>query len=357
MKFYVRPLDCEEVGYFSKRYDNELFAEYCVDWEAGHHKPQIRLHNSISYFNITNFAQFENIQFTAEDSLANITNKTYSQHFDHAPLVKCAFEEEPTEYLANATVEAWKERLLRIDFECSTGYNHSVDLPPYEEEVGCEADDFSYQSVRSCTGEPYHEHFFDKHVLDMGKFTALDSTQAQFPLHPTSYPERHNVLFNLYSFDPIHSKRVHSPTLRLINCDFKYFFNMQALIQIETNNLVEMGIAYNADGTELISATERVEDRFIAHVGVDRGARIEIIDSSFKHSRFCKGMIAYHEFEYIGYGDYPNFVHVAANYAGLIPTYADSRKEPFVKIGGSTFENLAYHQVVTALSNLNANPV
>ena len=147
--------------------------------------------------------------------------------------------------------------------------------------------------MRSCSGEPYHEHFFGKHVLDMGKVT-IGTTEVEFPFRPSSYPRRHNVLFNLYSFDPIHSKRVHAPTLRLINCDFKYFFNMQALIQVETNNLVEMGIVYDDDGRELIDEDTRVEDRFIAHLGADRGARIEIIDSTFKHSRFCKGMIVYH---------------------------------------------------------------
>ena len=58
------------------------------------------------------------------------------------------------------------------------------------------------------------------------------------------YPHRHKVLFNLYAFDTVRSNRTHSPTLNLINCDFKYFLNneMEALIQVETNNFMEMGI-------------------------------------------------------------------------------------------------------------------
>ena len=74
------------------------------------------------------------MQFTAEDSLANLTDKAHSPDFDYSPMVKCVFEEEPTGHLAEATVKEWKERLGGTDFKCSTGYNHSIDLPPYEED-------------------------------------------------------------------------------------------------------------------------------------------------------------------------------------------------------------------------------
>ena len=56
------------------------------------------------------------------------------------------------------------------------------------------------------------------------------------------YVKRHKVLFNLYSFDALNSNRTHSPELKLINCDFKYFMNNQALIQVETNNFIEMAV-------------------------------------------------------------------------------------------------------------------
>ena len=176
LEFYVQPLDCEHWSEFSASHDSSLFSDWCVDWEVGHQKPQIRLHNTVSYFNITNFAQFENVQFTAEDSLAMIEDKADSPDFAHSPMVKCVFEEEPTGHLANATVQPWTQALSGLDFSCSTGYNHSVDLPPSEEEVGCEEGDFAYESVRACSGEPYHDQFFRKHVLDLGTFTATDAS-------------------------------------------------------------------------------------------------------------------------------------------------------------------------------------
>ena len=42
----------------------------------------------------------------------------------------------------------------------------------------------------------------------------------------------------------MHSERTHAPTLNLIDCDFKYFFNLTSLIQVETNNFVELGVEY-----------------------------------------------------------------------------------------------------------------
>lgn len=42
----------------------------------------------------------------------------------------------------------------------------------------------------------------------------------------------------------MHSERTHSPTLNLIDCDFKYFFNQTSLIQVETNNFIELGVAF-----------------------------------------------------------------------------------------------------------------
>ena len=38
-----------------------------------------------------------------------------------------------------------------------------------------------------------------------------------------------------------------------------------------------------------------VANRFIAYLGEDRGARITITNSTFKHMHFCKGMIVYRE--------------------------------------------------------------
>ena len=46
----------------------KIFEQNCVDFERGDAKPQIRVRGR-SMFNITNFAQFENIEFTGEDNL------------------------------------------------------------------------------------------------------------------------------------------------------------------------------------------------------------------------------------------------------------------------------------------------
>lgn len=117
-----------------------------------------------------------------------------------------------------------------------------------------------------------------------------------------TYVKRHNVLFNLYAFDSVHSNRVHSPTLNLIDCDFTYFFDKQALIQVENNNYVEMATQMNGVSNvvdELAQDTTDLEDQFIAQLGEDRGARIDIKSCTFKHSRFCKGMISYREVDKI----------------------------------------------------------
>ncbi len=73
VKYYVRPLDCElRKSYFRKLEDwggtDAEFYENCIDFSAGDSKPELRIHGN-STFNITNFAQFENTIFTAEDKL------------------------------------------------------------------------------------------------------------------------------------------------------------------------------------------------------------------------------------------------------------------------------------------------
>ena len=60
------------------QFGNELeFWTKCVNLETDP-KPQVRLHGAVSYFNITNFAQFENIEFTAVDALAKINPESES---------------------------------------------------------------------------------------------------------------------------------------------------------------------------------------------------------------------------------------------------------------------------------------
>ena len=89
------------------------------------------------------------------------------------------------------------------------------------EDVGLNSDP---DGVRSCSGEPYHDEFFEKSTFHFATtlFEALDVNFA--------YLKRHRVLFNLYAFDSVRSNLTHAPTLNLINCDFKYFHDKQALI-------------------------------------------------------------------------------------------------------------------------------
>ena len=56
---------------------------------------------------------------------------------------------------------------------------------------------------------------------------------------------------------------------------------------------------------------EKITDLFMAIVGEDRGARIDIQDSTFKHSKFCKGMISYRSPEVIDYDLEPKFLPFA----------------------------------------------
>ena len=80
IKFEFLALDCDYLNtYFA--YENKenknLIRKVCVDVAAGK-KAQIRLANPHTYFNITNSARFENIEFTGEDLFAVSTFKKES---------------------------------------------------------------------------------------------------------------------------------------------------------------------------------------------------------------------------------------------------------------------------------------
>ena len=72
VKFYFRPLECKlKKTYFKnlEKYGSDaLFDSICVDLEKGDAKPQIRVHGR-ALFNVTNFMQFENLEFTGEENL------------------------------------------------------------------------------------------------------------------------------------------------------------------------------------------------------------------------------------------------------------------------------------------------
>lgn len=74
---------------------------------------------------------------------------------------------------------------------------------------------------------------------------------------------------------------------------------------------------------------------FYIYNGADRGARISIIDSTFKHSRFCKGMIVYRPAFFDGTSN------SLLNYTNLyMVNPLKNVSDSFITIKGSTFINM-----------------
>ena len=115
---------------------------------------------------MTNFAQFENIEFTAEDSLASTTETNNTEEFQKAlnytPIAKCNFTEEPTGYLQDANVTKAESAISNLNYTCNnTGFNYSLDQPPFEEEP-CDDDKSlpKFKGARACQGDVHHESFW-----------------------------------------------------------------------------------------------------------------------------------------------------------------------------------------------------
>lgn len=91
------------------------------------------------------------------------------------------------------------------------------------------------------------------------------------------------------------------PELEIHNCDFEYFLNeYESLINVETETLwkvsakilgvnTDSGSYYFDQDTSFIT---QKKDFYFSN-GQDRGAKITIKNSKFRHSRFCKGMLVY----------------------------------------------------------------
>jgi len=93
VKITFKALDCyERNSYFrsfSKYGSSGLFDSNCVNVRSGE-KPEIRVHSSYSYFNVTNSATFQNLHFTGIDMLA-----TSTCDLSYLPVRFCTFTEEP----------------------------------------------------------------------------------------------------------------------------------------------------------------------------------------------------------------------------------------------------------------------
>ena len=95
-----------------------------------------------------------------------------------------------------------------------------------------------------------------------------------------------------------------------------------------------------------------VSDQFMILAGEDRGARIDIVNSTFKHSHFCKGLISYRKAQVIEFSKEPKYFRLT-NQRVRDPEYSpsDGRNSSFIRIRDSTFENLAYQQLLSVLTN------
>ena len=102
---------------------------------------------------------------------------------------------------------------------------------------------------------------------------------------------------------------------------------------------------YDADVCE---TTECQENKFLALAGEDRGARINITRSTFKHSKFCKGLLTYRREPAIQFKDLKTFLNITASQERFV-NISDNRNESFIIIDRSEFENIGYHLVVNTL--------
>ena len=77
---------------------------------------------------------------------------------------------------------------------------------------------------------------------------------------------------------------------------------------------------------------------------MDAGAVIAIVDSVFKDSKFCKGMIVYREQQTYSLDDNSQFLNMT-NFELL-----ETDVLPWLTISGSTFQNLGFTQTLDSIS-------
>ena len=80
----------------------------------------------------------------------------------------------------------------------------------------------------------------------------------------------------------------------------------------------------------------------MALAGEDRGARINITGSTFKHSKFCKGLLTYRRQPAIKFSESKDFLNITAGFNRKF-NVSDNRNESFIVIDRSDFTNIGYH--------------
>ena len=171
-------------------------------------------------------------------------------------------------------------KIDNFDYECEEAFTKSDYVPPTDVDNRCfPAEYIVSPNSANCTGEPYDDNFFE------------------YSTENNAFVKRHKVLFNLYAFDPLRSLSVKPPELEIVGCTFKYFVNkLDALIQVETNNLGYMGTPATTTENDDGSTSTTEDTRFLSYYGEDRGAIITIDESKFVSNSFCKGLIYYNRF-------------------------------------------------------------
>ena len=194
------------------------YRQYCVDLYRGDDKPEIRLSQPWTTFNITNKASFYNLVFSGEDLFANATlnGQPFSYMGNYGllaflPVKKCKVEDNPDSigpidelHLKPMTFV----EVAGVNFECVNPFKKKDVIPPNKVDDRCfTPEDKTEPNSATCSGDPYHADFFDY------------NTQNRY------FYKRHKTLFNLYAFDRLRTKNVNSPALTIVNCEFKYFVN------------------------------------------------------------------------------------------------------------------------------------
>ena len=175
---------------------------------------------------MTGSLSFTNIEFRGENALAKPVDYSSLTHppISTIPEKKCTVVTAPdgTHTALTFTTLLASETLLNAKFSCTDAGFQAATVPMVANVTCAQTDDSStVESVRACTGEPYHEDFF-----------VFDSVTG------VAY-KRHRVLFNMFNFD---RQRSWTPdnraTLTLSGCNFYYFLaDYEALIYVETNNM------------------------------------------------------------------------------------------------------------------------
>ena len=81
--------------------------------------------------------------------------------------MKCNFTEEPTGYLQDANVSKAAGVFSDLNYTCNnTGFNYSLDQPPFERDQRCVDDKTSpeFRGTGACRGDIHHPSFWTSAV-------------------------------------------------------------------------------------------------------------------------------------------------------------------------------------------------